>query len=1294
MNCSKCGFSNDSDAEFCENCGSPLSLFCGKCGALLKPGVKFCKKCGAPAFFNTEHDRLAALQQAAPPALKEKIRSASLQVEGERKPVTILFTDIVGSTALAEKLDPEEWKEIVTGAHQRVSQAVYRYEGTIAQLLGDGVLAFFGAPVTHEDDALRAVLAALDIQDSIVDYERQLLGYVESFKMRVGLNSGLVVVGNVGSDLHMEYLAIGDAVNLAARLQSAAEPGKILVSQSTARLVQAAFNLIPLGEISVKGKRESVPVFEVGERKAVPESRRGFEELRSPLVGRAAELEALHQAMQQLGSGLGQIVSISGEAGIGKSRLVEEARIRISQEWLAGLPSAQRSFHWLEGRSLSYGQRLSFWTIRQLIQDDLGLSDGDPEVKLRLALRRRVQALFGESSNKVLPYLGNLLGTQLEGEFAETIRLLDGETLKHQTLLSIASYFSRLAEEQPVVLVFDDMHWADPSSLETLEHLMPLTDRVPIMLLLISRLEREHPSWQIKLKAGSQYAHRYTEIALQSLSGGEQNRMVDNLLTAVDMPVDLRERILERAEGNPLFLEEIVRDLIEQEAIIPDEKGWRTTGDIVNITIPETLRGVMLSRIDRLQEDVRRTLQLASVIGKSFIFRLLEAIAEAEEQLEFHLAQLQRADLVREKARLPELEYMFKHSITQEAAYNSLLLEQRREFHRQVGQALENLFADRQEEFIGLLAYHFDAAEDIEKATSYSNRAGDIARLTDELSEAVGYYQRAIELLTDIKDDRRCSQVWLKLGLVYHANFQFEATYRAYENAFSLKRKGQTPVRMLMSGPGKTLRTIGEPPRSDHYDPGKASYLGEDQVIKLLFNGLARVDDEMNVIPDLARSWQVLDGGRRYLFYLRDDARWTDGEAVIASDFVWAWKRNLHPSNSYSYNTHLLYAVSGAQDYHEGRNQDQDGIGVRALDALTLEVKLIKPVAFFPYIIAHPVSYPLHRRVVESFGDDWWKPEHIISNGAFRLVEFDPESGYTLERNPEYYGEIPGNIQRIERKGSDGLEEIKRAYLEDRVDVAYARRVDIPVKVSPEERYDKRTLFTSFLLINPFHPPFDDWRVRQALSLALNRAHLSNRLAIPLAYGGIIPPGMAGHSPDIGLHYDPETARRLLAEAGYPGGQGLPVFKGITYIHHGDVLSEIISQWQAELGLQIEVDISQKPESQMAECSFGLFGWVADFPDPDNFLHQAIYSFHLGNIGWQDQEIDDLLETAASLSDRNQRMAIYRRVDRMLVIERALVLPMDYARGGLVYLVKPWVKNFKVNLIGHESIGEVIIEDH
>jgi predicted ATPase len=399
---------------------------------------------------------------------------------------------------------------------------------------------------------------------------------------------------------------------------------------------------------------------------------------------------------------------------------------------------------WLEGRALSYGGSLSFWTITQLLLADLGLSSGAPEVKIRVALRQRVKALFGEGDAEVLSLLSHLLGLSDQGGVGEGIHSIDGESQKRQTLASIKDYFAAVANEGPTVMVFEDMHWADPSSLEALENILSLTDRAPLMILLLMRVDRDHGSWSVRTKAEADLAHRYSEIHLKRLSVKMSTQMVNHLLGIAELTGEIQDLILERSEGNPFYVEEIINHLTEQGLIVQDDQGWHATEEITAVGIPDTLQGVLLARIDRLEQEVRHTLQMASVIGKNFPFRLLKAISEAERELDEHLSQLQRVDLVREKALIPELEYMFKHSLTQETAYNSLLHERRREFHLKVGEALEGLFADRREEFLGLLAHHFEAAQAHDKALDYLVRAGDQARLAYALQEAIDFRARGL----------------------------------------------------------------------------------------------------------------------------------------------------------------------------------------------------------------------------------------------------------------------------------------------------------------------------------------------------------------------------------------------------------------------------------------------------------------------------------------------------------------------------------------------------------------------
>jgi ABC-type oligopeptide transport system substrate-binding subunit/class 3 adenylate cyclase len=1287
MKCDNCSYENLAGSRTCQNCGHALRQPCSNCGTLNSPAANFCQYCGtglgesAPL---AAKSRLNALQKAAPPGLQEKIRAVRPELEGNRKPVSILFSDIVGSTSLAEKLDPEEWKEVVNGAHRRVSEAVYRYEGTIAQLLGDGVLAFFGAPIVHEDDPVRAVRAALDIQDSMDAYERELAGYLDSFQLRIGINTGIVVVGSVGDDLHMEYLAIGDSVNLAARLQSAARPGRILISEYTARLLGQNFELDDLEEIEVKGKDTPVKVFEVAGLAESPGSGRGVAGLESPLVGREAELTRLQESIEALQDGLGGIAFVLGEAGIGKSRLVEEVR-----------RSAGEELRWLEGRALSYGQSLSYWSLVQVIQEDLSLSDSDPEARIRVALRRRMEVLFSERSGDVTPYLGHLLGLSQEGPAGTLIASLEGETLKHQTILSLEAYFRALGEEEPTVLVFEDIHWADASTINVLDRLLELTDRVPLVFLFLARQQREHASWGLKLRAETDFSHRYTEIQLKPLSQENANVLVDNLLTISELPSETRNLMLTRADGNPFYLEELIRSLIDSGGLVREGDRWVAGREISALEIPENLQGVLLARIDRLEEDVRRTLQLAAVIGKSFLYRLLEAIAGAERELDSHLSQLQRVDLVREKTRRPELEYIFKHSLTQEAAYNSLLLERRREFHQRVGEVLEELFGDRQDDYLGLLAHHFDRAEDLEKATVYLLKAGDKARLEDSQQEAAQYYRRAIELLVEQDDDALAAQTWLKLGLVYHIDFRFEEAHQANEAAFRLlqaarkETAGSDTAAEARTGEGRIFKSASFEISPRTLDPGLVVQKDEGVIVTDLFAGIAELDPELNVLPHGAISWEVFDGGRRYIIHLRDDVFWTDGTPVTAQDYTWAWIRNLN-LNEGKFPGSLLDDIRGARAYRLGENQDPASVGVQALDQWTLEVELENPVAYFPYLLALPVTFPQPRTAIERFEEGWWRPGKLICNGPYRLVEFDGNLLISYERNPEYFGDTPGNLDRVEWHIIHEDDQRARLFRLGELDFTDFSRSELPPDLAAFEMDYPSLLHLSYILLAPVHP-LDDLRVRRALFHALDKKALAAVMQILPAHGGIIPPGMAGHSPDIGLAYDLPLARRLLSEAGYPEGRNFPAISGRSHLLAG--LGESISaSWRDNLGIDITFKLGSGADWGPTQDIIYCHGWQADFPDPDNFLRQPAILEFLTSHGWRNPDFEDLLKQAAETPNRNRRMALYRRADRYLVVEQAFVLPLNYGAQIYADLKQPWVRDLGVSPQGFMGARYISID--
>ncbi|HSR33722.1 MAG TPA: ABC transporter substrate-binding protein, partial [Anaerolineae bacterium] len=744
---------------------------------------------------------------------------------------------------------------------------------------------------------------------------------------------------------------------------------------------------------------------------------------------------------------------------------------------------------------------------------------------------------------------------------------------------------------------------------------------------------------------------------------------------------------------------------IDQGVIVQQAGGWRATAEIAQVEIPATLQGVLLARIDRLQEDVRRTLQLASVIGRTFLYRLLEAISAAERQLDEHLSQLQRADLVREKTRRPELEYIFKHSLTQEAAYSSLLVERRREFHRKVGEALEQLFAERQEEFYGLLAHHFEAAGDPVKAIEYLGRAGDAARHNDAFEEAIQYYQREIALLDQQGDAAHASKTWLKLGLIHQVNFRFEQAHQANETAFALERRVHAVQGRVAGGPAhpgqpRVLRLCSRWHPST-LDPSRVSAQEEFCFSSHLFAGLAELDAAANVVPHVARSWEVLEGGRRYVFHLRDDVYWTDGSPVTAEDFEWAWKRHLEPA-FHAAEPCAMDDIVGARPYREGRNPDPQSVGVRALDAHTLEARLDHPVAYFIYLAAMPGAWPLPRAVVERWGGDWWRPEHIVCNGPFRLVEFD-EAHLRMERNPGYFGEFGGNLDQFLWKHVGSPAAGIREYLDGQADhVASILPGDVAPEIPASQIVEKHAAFTGGLVLFPSRPPMDDVRFRRAIAHAIDGGRLAaaRGLKADRTSGGILPPGLAGHSPELGLPFDPEQARQLLAEAGYSKGNRprrlnlhFPTWAAKS---QSRLVEELERQMLEHLGLQLDLELI--PEGvqwgEIREIDMLLGGWLMDYPDPDNFLRQSFFYTIPWTRGWRDARLEQLLEQAARTADRLRRLDMYRQADRILVNEEAVAVPIFYVQFGPVDVVKPWVKGLRYDLMSNYRLNNIVLEPH
>jgi predicted ATPase/class 3 adenylate cyclase len=683
---------------------------------------------------------------------------------GERRIVTILFCDVKGSTAAAERLDPEEWTEIINGAFEHMIRPVYKYEGTLARLMGDAILAFFGAPIAHEDDPQRAVLAGLDIVSAMIPYRNDIKEkWGIEFDVRVGINTGMVVVGAVGNDLRMEYTAMGDAVNLASRMEQMAAPGTVQIAHDTYKLVAPLFDFEDLGEVEIKGKAEPVNTYRVLRPRETPGKLRGFAGSSLPLVGREDARGKLSAAIDRVLEGNGQIITITGDMGLGKSRLITE----LHEEWRQVYPSAAQlsagSSHgdiatsladsrWFETFSLSYQTTSPYSLFRNLIRQASGSTASDPPAALAQKLSAFISATAPtEQQDQAAAVLDTLFGLNPDSD-----KTLAGEKFKNELFESITNLVSAWAGDKPGVIFCDDIQWSDPASMELLVHLFKLTDRLPILFVNALRPDRGSPGWGIKAIADGEYPHRYTEIQLDSLSHEESRTLVSRLLNNDGLPDFLQEDIFTKAAGNPFFTEEIVREMMENGSVLPGEPGggWQIapTYDRRQTSIPDSLQSMLTSRIDRLDEAQKGVLQLASVIGPSFYYRVLAQVCKSadenggmsEEVLSRHLDELQRRNLIVQIARHPELEYVFRQTLVHESAYETILHRQRRLYHRQVGEAMELLFPEQLDEQVIVLAHHFTEAGDDVRSLKYNTLAADTAYRLYANTEAVAHYSMAL----------------------------------------------------------------------------------------------------------------------------------------------------------------------------------------------------------------------------------------------------------------------------------------------------------------------------------------------------------------------------------------------------------------------------------------------------------------------------------------------------------------------------------------------------------------------
>jgi len=710
MKCARCQTDNPEGNKFCRQCGVSLSPTCPHCGAFVHPDDTFCGQCGRKT-----------------PEVPPKEGSVA-EAQGERKYATILFSDLSGYTALSEKLDPEELKEMTGRLFGELAKVVGRYGGFVEMYIGDAAMGVFGVPFAHEDDPLRAIRAARDIHELVS--QSDVAGYPLS--VHTGINTGLIVTGKADTGKGTHSIA-GDTINLASRLSDIAKPNEILVGENTYLRSKGVFSFEKLEPVSVKGKVRLVVPYRLLEEKAEPARGPAFGEISSPLVGRTAEIAALQGCVNWVLDGHGALVSVIGDAGLGKSRLMAELRRTYENDVL-----------WLEGRALSYGQKMSYWPFREVLWHYAGITEDDTDAEAWEKLGAKLVELFSADSVEVLPYLAGLIGIENKGDPTSSLRHLDGESMGKLIYLSSRRFFERLALTRPLVLVFEDLQWADESTVALIEHLFPLINRVPLLICAVSRFEQSYAA-RLRDVALRDYERRYTEIRLNPLSPSDCTKLVGNLLLVDNLSGRVRQVIAAKADGNPFFVEEIVRTFIDRGAVHYENGLWKATSQIETIGIPDTIKGVIMARIDRLDEEAKHVLCTASVIGRAFPYRVLRAVEGTTDDLDKDVDRLVSAGLIREKQKVPELEYIFKHALVQESTYESILLKRRLDLHGKVASAVEALFSDRHDEFASLLAYHYAKAENWEKAQEYLFKAGDQAGRIAADAEALTYYQQALE---------------------------------------------------------------------------------------------------------------------------------------------------------------------------------------------------------------------------------------------------------------------------------------------------------------------------------------------------------------------------------------------------------------------------------------------------------------------------------------------------------------------------------------------------------------------
>jgi len=854
-----------------------------------------------------------------------------------------------------------------------------------------------------------------------------------------------------------------------------------------------------------------------------------------------------------------------------------------------------------------------------------------------------------------------------------------------------------LAEGRPLILFLDDLQWSDVTSLELLHHLSGWIGDAPVLIIGAFRrheVEVDHPL-QLYLPAW-QRAGLLTLLPLEPLSEVAVGELLQELTTWPGEDSSFGTLIYQETGGNPLFVVETVANLHDAGRLPVSAEDWSRDFRAETLAIPSGVQGVIQARLQRLDELSRQVITAAAVMRSSFAAEVIQQVSgQSELEVLESLERLLANGLMVEQA---EERFDFSHDKVREVAYAGLSQLRRRLLHRRVAESLERRYRGREEAVSERLAYHYERAGVPDKALDNYLQAGHMARLRYAHESAISHYQKALVYLRAQGDYGRAARTLMQLGLTYHTAFDFRRSRQAYQEGFALwQRVGETQSFVPRTAARHTLRIDWTDP--PNLDPTTAFDIQSRGVIDQLFSGLVALTPELDVVPDVARSWEVFEGGRKYVFHLRDDVRWSDGAPVTAWDFEYAWKRALDSVTGSIYAT-VLYGIKGARAFHQEQAESED-VGVRALNEVTLLVELEEPTGYFLQLLTLHRTYPVPRHVVQAHGEAWTEAGKIVTCGPFKLEVWNQGESMLLSRNPGYHGRFTGNIERVElffrRRRTSADSEMLEMYEADGLDILdlqlpgwdHARQRHV------EEYITGPKLFTWFAGFNVSQPPFDDRRVRRAFALAIDKETLADVVLggyeFP-ATGGYVPPGMPGHSAGIGLPYDPDRARQLLAEAGWPGGRGFPTVGTLRSLNSETRCEYLQAQWEENLGIEVRYEtvksVTFRYRLNHEPPDMYVWNWGADFPDPDNFLRANPFR---RSTRWRNEAYERLLVQARRMMDQEERVNLYRQADRILV-EEAPVIPLSYDRSHL--LVKPWVSRYPTSGIRWWFWKDVVIEPH